>query len=143
MDSQILYATDSSRGTVYILQVGTRAPRILNRIPRVSGEPRGLAVDATGRLWVALYDGWSIARLSPEGEFDRITALPVPRPTGIAFGGEDGQSIFVTTARVGLPRDVLDNAPLSGRLLVVRPTSTPPKSTSEKQWRRARSKHQA
>jgi IclR family transcriptional regulator, acetate operon repressor len=143
MDSQILYATDSARGTVYILQVGTRAPRILNRIPRVSGEPRGLAVDATGRLWVALYDGWSIARLSPEGEFDRITALPVPRPTGIAFGGEDGQSIFVTTARVGLPRDVLDNAPLSGRLLVVRPTSTPPKSASEKQRRRARSKHQA
>jgi IclR family acetate operon transcriptional repressor len=72
MDSQILYGADSSRGTVYILQDVTPAPRIFNRIPPVFRETLGLAVDATGRLWVALYNGWSIARLSPEGEFDRI-----------------------------------------------------------------------
>jgi DNA-binding IclR family transcriptional regulator/sugar lactone lactonase YvrE len=139
-DGRVLYAADSARGTIYALQAGTRAPRVLNRIPRVSGEPRGLAVEATGRLWVALYDGWSIARLSPEGEVDRITALPVPRPTGIAFGGADGQSLFVTTARVGLARDVLDNAPLSGRLLVVRPSGAQIEAKPERQRRRSASR---
>jgi DNA-binding IclR family transcriptional regulator/sugar lactone lactonase YvrE len=142
-DGQKLYATDSSRGTIYVLHAETRTPRILNRIPRVSGEPRGLAVDAAGRLWVALYDGWSIARLSPEGEVERVTALPVPRPTGIAFGGDDGQSIFVTTARVGLTRDVLDNAPLSGRLLVIQPTPEQLETVPEKKRRRSRSKQRA
>ena len=130
---------DNAAGS-YSSQAGTRAPRVLNCIPRVSGEPRGLAVEATGRLWVALYDGWTIARLSPEGEVDRIMALPVPRPTGIAFGGADGQSIFVTTARVGLTVEVLDNAPLSGRLLVVRPTATQIKAKSKKQRQRSSSK---
>ncbi|ANY84054.1 hypothetical protein BB934_37990 (plasmid) [Microvirga ossetica] len=122
-NGRTLYGADPSKGTIYALQTGNRTPKILSRIPRVSGEPRGLAVDASGRLWVALYDGWSIVRLSPEGEFDRVLGLPVPRPTGIAFGGPDGQSIFITTARGGLTRDMLDNAPLSGRLLVARPGS--------------------
>jgi sugar lactone lactonase YvrE len=119
-DAQHLYAADPSRGVIYVLQRSARTPRILTRIPRVSGEPRGLATDPHGRLWTVLYDGWSIARLSIEGEFDRVTALPVPRPTGITFGGPDGQSVFITTARVGLARDVLDKASLSGRLLVIR-----------------------
>jgi IclR family transcriptional regulator, acetate operon repressor len=139
-DAQHLYAADPARGTIYILQCGARTPRILTRIPRVSGEPRGLAIDASGRLWTVLYDGWSIARLSSEGEFDRVTALPVPRPTGITFGGTDGQSIFVTSARVGLTRDVIENAPLSGRLLVIRPK--PPSSNDGREGapRRPRSK---
>ncbi len=119
LDGETLYAADPARGVVYVLSKGSRAPKILSRISRASGEPRALAVDRAGRLWLALYDGWSIARLSPEGEFDRVTALPVPRPTGIVFGGPGGHSIFITTARVGLTRDVLDNAPLSGRLLVM------------------------
>jgi IclR family acetate operon transcriptional repressor len=135
-----LYAADPARGTIYVFRCGTRTPRILTRIPRVSGEPRGLAVDANGRLWTVLYDGWSIARLSIEGEFDRVMALPVPRPTGITFGGADGQSIFVTSARVGLARDVIDNAPLSGRLLVIRPKPPSSNKPREGSQRRLRSK---
>jgi sugar lactone lactonase YvrE len=139
-DGQFLYAADPARGTIYVLQCGGRTPRILTRIPRVSGEPRGLTVDANGRLWIVLYDGWSIARLSVEGEFDRVIALPVPRPTGIAFGGSDGQSIYITSARVGLTRDVIDNAPLSGRLLVIHPKFTASDQSKEGPQRRRRSK---
>jgi sugar lactone lactonase YvrE len=118
---EVLYAADPQRGTIYILGRNASGARVLNRMPRVSGEPRGLAVDADDRLWVALYDGWSLARLSPDGEIDRVLALPVPRPTGLAFGGEGARTLFVTTARIGLPREVLENAPLSGRLLLVQP----------------------
>ncbi|NTH16779.1 helix-turn-helix domain-containing protein [Agrobacterium rhizogenes] len=115
-----LFAADPEKGTIYSLHPGARTPRIFSRIPRVSGEPRAIAVDQHGRLWVGLYDGWSVARLSEDGEVDSVTALPVPRPTGLAFGGEDMQSLFITSARVGLTREVLDNAPLSGQLLVLR-----------------------
>lgn len=120
-DGSTLFAADSDKGTIYSLQPGGKMPRIFSRIPRVSGEPRGIAVDQRGRLWVSLYDGWSVARLSDDGEIESVAALPVPRPTGLAFGAEDGQSLFITSARVGLTREVLDNAPLSGRLLVLRP----------------------
>lgn len=114
-DGETLYAADPTRGTIYRLQ-GV-AVRVFARLPAVSGEPRGLAVDSYGRLWAALYDGWSIVRLDADGEINRVVALPVPRPTGLAFSG-DGTAI-VTTARVGLDMDVLERAPLSGRLLVV------------------------
>ena len=133
-DGEALYAADPGRGVIYSLQAGSRSARILTRIPRVSGEPRGLAVDALGRLWIALYDGWSIARLTPEGEIDDLVALPIPRPAGLAFGGADGEALFITTARVGLTRDVFDNAPLSGRLFVAR--STPAAATPSKKSRR-------
>lgn len=114
-----LYAADGQRGIIYELRTGHSAPRILARITRGSGQPRGLGIDADGRLWVALWDGWSIAQLDESGEIGRVLALPVPRPTGLAFGGADMASLCVTTARLGLPRDILDNAPLSGRLLVL------------------------
>ena len=117
-NGEVLYASDAQRGTIYILRRDDKSVRVLNRIPRVSGEPRSLAVDAEDRLWVGLYDGWSVAQLNAEGEIGRLLALPVPRPTGLAFGGVSGETMFVTTARFGLARDVLEHAHLSGHLLV-------------------------
>jgi DNA-binding IclR family transcriptional regulator len=111
-----LYGVDGNRGVVYEFSPGRSAPHILTRIARASGEPRALAVDPDGRLWVALWGGWSVARLDENGEIDRILALPVPRPTGLAFGGPALGSLYVTSARLGLTRDVLENAPSSGCL---------------------------
>ncbi|BCP52366.1 hypothetical protein K32_09830 [Kaistia sp. 32K] len=129
-DGGALYASVPQRGLIYSLTQASPNPRILARISKASGEPHGLAVDADGRLWVALYDGWSIARLTHVGEIDHVIALPVPRPTGLAFSdGSDG-TLHVTTARMDLAREVLENAPLSGRLLTVkapvRGTAPPP-----------------
>jgi IclR family transcriptional regulator, acetate operon repressor len=115
---ETLYASDPQRGTIHLLRRDGAPPRLFTRIARVSGEPRSLAVDADDRLWVGLYDGWSIARLTTEGEIERLLPLPVPRPTGLAFGGDSDGQIYVTTARIGLAREVLENAPLSGHLLV-------------------------
>ncbi len=114
-----LYVADRKRGTIHVVASATGRARLLARIPGGSGEPAGLAVDAEDRLWVALYDGWALARLDEDGDFERVVPLPVPRPTALAFGGPELSTLFVTTARIGLARDVQDNAPLSGRLLVV------------------------
>jgi len=118
-DGSALYASVPQRGLVYVLTRGAQGSRILARISKASGEPHGLAVDGDNRVWVALYDGWSLARLNADGEVDHVVALPVPRPTGIAFAGSASGTMHVTTARMDLPREVLENAPLSGRLLTV------------------------
>lgn len=118
-DGKRLFAAEPRRGTIHRIEAEATSPRILTRIMRVSGEPCSLAVDAEDRLWVGLFDGWSAARLTEEGEIENLLPLPVPRPTGLAFEPKAGGAMYVTTARIGLPRDVLENAPLSGRLLVV------------------------
>ncbi|HWK45199.1 MAG TPA: IclR family transcriptional regulator C-terminal domain-containing protein [Stellaceae bacterium] len=117
-DGDLLYAAEAGRG-IFQLSVSTGTRRLFCKISKASGSPRGLVVDSEKRLWVALYDGWSVARLTAEGDFDRVIALPVPRPTGLTFGGDDLCQLFITTARIGLAREVLENAPLSGRLLMV------------------------
>jgi IclR family acetate operon transcriptional repressor len=114
----ILYAAVGERGLIYAISPRSAAPRILTRISKASGEPRALATDIEGRVWVALYDGWSIVRLTAEGEIQRVVAVPVPRPTGLAFGTEPSGILYITSARIDLSRDVLENSPLSGRPLM-------------------------
>jgi sugar lactone lactonase YvrE len=43
----------------------------------------------------------------------------VPQPTCAAFGGGDLSTLFVTTARQGLPDDAMDGAPRSGMTLSI------------------------
>ncbi|MER5467312.1 SMP-30/gluconolactonase/LRE family protein [Streptomyces sp. NPDC002685] len=80
-----------------------------------SGFPDGLAVDADGCVWVALWDGRAVRRYTPDGALDRVIDLPVSRPTSCAFGGADLTDLYITTARTGggAPH------PMSGSLLVV------------------------
>ena len=66
----------------------------------VAGRPDGGAMDADGCYWMAGVDGWQIVRLTPEGEVDREIAMPVGKPTRIAFGGSDLSTLYVTSIRV-------------------------------------------
>ncbi len=118
-DGAALMASDPERGVIHAGEPGASRMRVFSRIPPASGRPEALAVDEAGRLWVALFDGWSVARLDASGEFADVVALPAPRPTGLAFGGAAGRTLFVTSARYGLSRDVLERAPLSGHVFVV------------------------
>jgi len=45
--------------------------------------------------------------------------LPVPRPTSVAFGGPELNTLYITSARTRLPARTLAEAPLSGGLLAV------------------------
>ena len=61
--------------------------------------PDGLALDDTGCVWVAMWDGHEVRRVSPDGEIVGVVEVPVPRPTAVAL--TDGR-LFVTTASMGL-----------------------------------------
>jgi len=121
-DSRYLYLAESSVGAIfrYAFEAadGTIGDREdFARIPKSSGQPDAIAVDAEGGIWVTLWDGWRLVRFTPNGELDREIVLPVPRPTGLCFGGADGRTLFISTSRVRLSPNVLDKAPLSGSVL--------------------------
>ncbi|MDI5929723.1 IclR family transcriptional regulator C-terminal domain-containing protein [Rhizobium leguminosarum] len=114
-----IFAALGSRQSIYLLEPSTGRRRKFADLPKVAGAPGALAVDADLNPWIGLADGWSVVKLNENGEIERTIALPVPRPTGIAFGGENLSQIFITSARSGLSRESLTNAPLSGQLLSI------------------------
>ena len=112
-DPRIVYAYD------YALTAGTLSRRrVFATLPN-DVKPDGLATDADGGLWVAVWDGWRIERYSPDGRHTRTIRLPVPRPTSVAFGGADLTTLYITTARVRLDPESLASAPQSGALFAI------------------------
>ncbi len=115
----LLYIAAAGSGTVWTAKPGQAALRRLATLPKGSGHLSGLAVDAHGGVWTALRGGWGVVRLEADGALDRMLALPVPCPTGLALAGADSTTLFVTSARDATSREALDAAPLSGRLFCV------------------------
>lgn len=115
-----LFIATADTGTLWVADVDHAALRRLATVPQGSGRLGGLAPDAQGGVWCALRGGWSVVHLDANGILDQMLGLPVPCPTGVALGGSDAQTLFVTSARTTLTREALDTAPLSGRLFVLR-----------------------
>ena len=115
-DGKCLYAAAPVSGSILLMQPGGRGVRRLATMPKGSGRPGGIALDAEGGVWTTLVDGWSVVRFTLDGALNRVMAVPVPRPTDLAFGGDDLRSLFVTSARDGLAPEILAAAPLSGRV---------------------------
>lgn len=63
------------------------------------GAPDGSAMDAEGFLWNARPGASCLIRIAPDGHVEQTIPLPVSRPTSCAFGGDDLQSLYVTSAR--------------------------------------------
>ena len=95
--------------------------RHLVEIPPADGLPDGMTVDAEGFIWVALWGGWAVRRYAPDGALDRIIRLPVSQVTSCAFGGDDLQDLYITTAAMGLSDVDLAAQPGAGGLFRCRP----------------------
>jgi sugar lactone lactonase YvrE len=63
------------------------------------GRPDGAAVDAQGNLWVAMFEGRRVVQLSPAGQELQSIEAPVTTCTMPAFGGDDMQTLYLTSAR--------------------------------------------
>lgn len=112
----LLYAAAPQSGAILIMRPGDSVVRRLTSISRGSGVLSGIAVDAQGGVWAAMCDGWSVMRIAPDGNLDEVVGLSVPQPAGLAFGGDKGDMLYVTTSRHLLSKDVLNSAPRSGHL---------------------------
>lgn len=125
-DGTVMYFTDSDARTIYRYDVDPAGGGIENRRPFVvssddDGVPDGLTVDAEGFVWSARWDGWRLERYDPEGSLERVVMMPVQRPTSVAFGGDDLDQLYVTSARIGLTDGELKSQPQAGGLFRLRP----------------------
>ncbi len=120
-DGRTMYFTDSAQRKIYAYPYNMKKgvmgeQHVFATIPDNRGFPDGLTVDADGYVWSCHWDGACITRYSGNGIIDEVIELPVPRPTSVTFGGDNYESLFITSASYGLNKAELQKAPLSGSL---------------------------
>ncbi|MEO8406613.1 MAG: SMP-30/gluconolactonase/LRE family protein, partial [Chitinophagaceae bacterium] len=121
-DKKTMYYNDTPTGTVQAFDYDDKTGNISNRrvavrIPRGSGSPDGMTIDADGNLWVALWGGYAVGKFNPiTGELLQKVKVPAPNVSSCAFGGKNLETLYITTARSGMKSDKLTEFPLSGGL---------------------------
>jgi len=102
-DDRLMYYTDSLDYQVDVLDYDPASGTLGERRPFAtlgSGDvmPDGLAVDAEGGVWVAVWGGSVIQRYDPAGRLTGVVRLPAANVTSCAFGGPALDQLFITTA---------------------------------------------
>lgn len=125
-DGATMYFADTLHRTVwaydYDVDTGDRSgERVFTDFSDLPGAPDGACVDEYGCYWTACVYGWAVARVTPDGNVDRIIELPVEKPTMPAFGGAELDTLFVTSISDGgsSPPSPGRPQPDSGRLLAL------------------------
>src|SRR5665213_242539 len=90
-------------------------------IVKEEGSPDGMTIDGDGMLWIAHWGGWKLSRWDPDAgkKIDELI-MPVSKVTSCTFGGDHGDDLYVTSARVDLTEKELEKQPLAGSLFVIR-----------------------
>ena len=123
LDGRTMYYIDSMAYRVDAFDFDLATGEISGRRPfvvieRGAGIPDGLAVDDEGGIWVALWGRAAIRRYSPHGELERVVDVPADNVTACCFGGDDGRSLYITTASVELPDERRSMQPHAGSVFV-------------------------
>jgi sugar lactone lactonase YvrE len=128
-DNRVMYLTDSTPGIIYAYDFNLATGSIANRRKFVDrsglpGVPDGLTVDAEGFVWSAIWDGHCIERYDPEGKLERKIDFPVGWPTSLAFGGENLDELYITSALYEIPKGERQRFPMDGGLFCIKGLAT-------------------
>ena len=130
-DGRRMFFVDSPDRLVSVMDfdpgAGTVSPRRVfwrtSDVPDLPPEsvPDGLTVDADDHVWVAIWGGGCVLRLTPDGALDRRVDVPVSRVSSCAFGGDDLTELFITTAREDASEQELAAQPTAGGIYRANP----------------------
>ena len=125
-DGGVFYLSHSQRREIIAHAFDAKAGRIgpgrrFAALQEEPGLPDGAAVDTEGGYWCALHGAGRLRRYNADGSADRDITLPVSQPTMCAFGGDELDEMYVTSAREKLDAEQLQREPLAGALFRLRP----------------------
>lgn len=80
-------------------------------------EPDGSIIDSEGALWNAQWGAGRVVRYRPDGSIDHIVRMPAPQTSCCTLRGD---TLYVSSARVGLDANALITYPFSGGVFAYR-----------------------
>lgn len=124
-DGGTMYFADSLQHRIdafdFDRDAGTPGPPRVFATSVPPGFPDGATVDAEGFLWSAQFKASRVVRHAPDGRVDRVIEMPVDKPTAVAFGGRDLDTLYITTASQHMSPGELAAQPQAGALLALQP----------------------
>jgi len=104
-DYKTMYYIDTPTQQVVAFDYDNQTGEISNKkaavtIDKKDGSPDGMTIDQEGMIWVAHWGGSRVTRWNPStGELLDTIKVPATNVTACAFGGENLDELFITTAR--------------------------------------------
>lgn len=117
--SRSVYIGFEASRSIFCYSLNSKRLQQFKTFTSASGYPQSMAIDRQGNLIVAMARGWSLVKLSVNGDELARANLSVCYPTGLVLGGRDGTDLMVTSEVRDLPQAVFDQAPLNGCAFVV------------------------
>lgn len=110
-DRSCAYFTDTAEAKVMRVPLDpagwpSAVPHVLTDLSAEALNPDGAVVDSTGNLWIAQWGAGRIAIYGDDGAYQSALPVPALHATCPAFGGPGFETVYVTSATQGLPRDV-------------------------------------
>ncbi|MFT6935727.1 MAG: sugar lactone lactonase YvrE [Saprospiraceae bacterium] len=127
LDEKTMYYIDTKRGNVraydYDKSTGDISnERVVITVSDTLGYPDGMAIDREGMLWIALWNGDCVSRWNPNtGELLQTIPVPAHNISSCAFGGENLDILYITSAKVDMTEEELKAKPNSGGVFKVVP----------------------
>jgi L-arabinonolactonase len=102
-DGARMYFCDSPTRQIRVCDYPSCAnDRVLIELSDADGVPDGSTVDADGGLWNAQWGGRRVVRYAPDGRETARIDVPTEQPSCVAFGGAALDTLFITSAGIGL-----------------------------------------
>ncbi|HEY4162252.1 MAG TPA: SMP-30/gluconolactonase/LRE family protein [Dongiaceae bacterium] len=131
-DGRVMYHTCSHERVIHAYDIDARTGTASNRrlfatVDPSAGVPDGSTVDAEGYLWSTHWGGSRVTRYAPNGRIDREIEMPVKNATSCAFGGDNLDTLFITTASIEfdngrwvfMDKAGFDAAPMTGGIFAI------------------------
>lgn len=126
-DQRTMYFIDTPTEQIQAFDFDPEKCTISNQRTAVDIDPSigfgdGMTIDAEDKLWVALWNGKGVARFDPlSGVLMEFIEVPALHVTSCAFGGEELDTLFITTSSLEMSADEHKKYPLAGSLFKVKP----------------------
>ncbi len=134
-DAKTMYYIDTPTGNIRAFDFDKNDNTISNervavKVPTTLGYPDGMAIDEENMLWVGLWNGNAVVRFNPiTGEVISKIEVPAHNVTSCAFGGDNLDVLYITTASIDMTDEEKKQYPLAGSLFKVKPGVKGVKST--------------
>jgi len=125
-DKKTMYYIDTPTKKIRAFDFDVTTSTISNErvaviVDEKDGYPDGMTIDENDMLWVGLWNGNVVAQFNPKtGVLVKKIKVPAHNVTSCAFGGENLDELYITTATVDMTPEEKEKYPLAGSVFKVK-----------------------